>query len=110
MPDRRGAFPDFMIADAMSAGWITGADEKNINPGSFDVALSEEFYRVPGLPFPRPSEKISDLLEKIGATRHDHQYPLECGVTYLVRLRENFPFRNMFMHTRIRSRRPVASV
>ena len=85
MKERQGAFPDFMIHDAMVAGWIQGVDEKNINPGSLDIAPTDEVYRIQGLPFPCPDEAVRDLLKKIGAAHHDTQFPLERGITYLAR-------------------------
>lgn len=83
-----GALPDKMIKDLIRAGFISNAKEENINPASLDLAISEEIYRVEGLFLPNIDEKIKDLLRKIGASKHDINYPLERNVTYLAKLNE----------------------
>ena len=69
---------------------IKGALLGNIKPGSLDLTLSSEIYRVEGIFLLRPSEIVRETLKYLGAIKHDLDRPLEKDVTYLVRLKEEF--------------------
>ncbi|MEA2113242.1 MAG: 2'-deoxycytidine 5'-triphosphate deaminase [Patescibacteria group bacterium] len=84
-----GVLPSQMIKDIIKGGHILGAKDENINPSSLDLSISEEIYRVEGIFQPRPSEKITDILQANEVFPHDLNYPLERGVVYLCRLKEN---------------------
>jgi len=88
-PHRRGALPLQLIQALIERGVIRGADSENVNPASLDLAISEEMYRVPGIIQPRSGERIRDLIERIGGTRHDRTYQLEVGASYIARLNES---------------------
>ena len=74
----------------MEASFISGADVSNVNPGSLDLSLSDEIYRVEGVFLPHPGERIRELLKKINHTPHVFEDTLERDATYLVKLNETF--------------------
>ena len=86
----RGAFPIQWISALMDQGIIKNATEKNLNPASLDLSLSEEIFRLEGLFQPRPTETIREIIQELDPAPHNFAYPLERDVTYLVRLKETF--------------------
>ncbi len=72
----------------MRAGFIAGAEAKNVRPASLDLSLSSEVYKVEGVFQPRPSETIRDIMKLIKKVKHDITEPLERDATYLARLNE----------------------
>jgi dCTP deaminase len=90
MTNKRGAFPIQWITELMKQGGIKNANEKNLNPASIDLSLSEEIFRLDGLFQPRPTETVREILQELNPAPHNFAYPLERNVTYLVRLKESF--------------------
>jgi dCTP deaminase len=86
----KGAFPIQWISDLMKQGVIKNASERNLNPASIDLALSEEIFRLDGLFQPRPTETVREIIKELNPALHNFAYPLERNVTYLVRLKEIF--------------------
>jgi dCTP deaminase len=87
--DGFGVLPKQQIKQLISNGFVAGASEKNINPASLDLSMTEEVYRIEKIFLPRPGEPIRDLLSTIGATPHNLEYPFERGVIYLAYLSES---------------------
>ncbi len=87
-----GALPSQEIKRMMQRGVIAGAGLVNVKPGSLDLTLSPEIYRVEGIFLPRPGEIVRDTLKDLGAIKHDFVRPLERDVTYLARIKERFCF------------------
>ncbi len=85
-----GALPSQMLRAMMGGGFINNAVPDGVNPGSFDLTLSGELYRVEGVFLPEPEETVRELLGKIIHTPHDYAKPLERDMTYLARLNETF--------------------
>ncbi len=85
-----GIFPDSLIGDMINGGMIINAKKENIGPGSMDLTLSDEAYRVSGIIHPFPGESIESLLEKVNAVDFDflHGLPFEKDVSYLIKLEE----------------------
>lgn len=83
-----GAFSDIWLADLITAGFLPGADEDNINPASLDLSLSEEIYQVYEIFQPKPGETVRGLLEVVKHHRHDLSRPLKRNEIYLARLNE----------------------
>ncbi len=77
-----------MLIDLMRSGHITGAQESNANPSSFDVCVGSECYRVEGIVQPHISEPVRSILGAVNAHRHALNQPMEVGVSYLAKLRE----------------------
>ncbi len=90
MAKKFGVLPSQMIREIMEAGFVKGGNPANINPGSLDLSLSDEMYRVEGIFLPRPGEKVRELLEKVDHSPHTFEEALQKDVTYLVRLNEVF--------------------
>ena len=84
-----GALPRQMLIDLMRSGHITGAQEQNANPASFDLCVTSECYRVEGVVQPHIGEPVSALLESVNAHKHAMDQPMEVGVSYLARLQES---------------------
>lgn len=86
---RQGAFSDSMIKDLIGSGFITGSEEKNINPGSLDLSISGEIYHLEAIIQPLPKETIRSLVDKIKPEKHDYKNPLLKDEVYLARLNES---------------------
>ncbi|HET8574695.1 MAG TPA: 2'-deoxycytidine 5'-triphosphate deaminase [Candidatus Paceibacterota bacterium] len=84
-----GALPSQLIREMTEAGFITGAEQKNIRPSSLDLSISDEVYEVEGIFQPRPGESIRDLLKLIQKKKHSLESPLLKGKMYLARLSES---------------------
>lgn len=81
-----GVLPKQMLRELCRTGYITGVDEKYLNPASIDLPLADEAYRLESIFLPLRGEKVRDLLSLIGATPHSLTNPLEVGVPYLIRI------------------------
>lgn len=81
-----GVLPSQKIRALCRTGIISGIDERYINPGSLDLPVAEEAYRLEKIFVPQEGEKIRDILSWAGATRHNLANALEVDVPYLVRL------------------------
>lgn len=86
---RSGVLPLQLIRELTVSGHIVGAKEENINPGSLDLTVSEEVYRVDEAFLPRPGESVASCLKEANAMRYDIALPLERGTTYIARLNES---------------------
>lgn len=84
-----GAFPSQVLADLMDAGFIRGASKENIQPGSLDLSLSEEVYRVEGVFQLQRGETVRELLAQIRKERHNLDEPLARDGLYIARLNES---------------------
>lgn len=84
-----GVLSDTTLKDLMHGGFITGIEEKFVNPGSLDLPLGEEVYRLEKAFLPRPGQTVRSLLEVLGATPHDLRTPLEVGIPYLIHMQGN---------------------
>lgn len=90
MPKKLGAIPCQTIRDMMQASFIKGALEKNIQPASLDLSLSEEIYRVSSAFTPRTGESVLDAAKRlVDPEPFDYSRPLELDTTYLVKLNES---------------------
>lgn len=86
---KMGALPSQKIADLIDGEFIINAQKEDIKPASLDLTISDEVYRLESIFLPRPMETIRLFLEERGnASLHDLKYPLERGVVYLAKLRE----------------------
>ncbi len=83
---KKGALPKQTLRKLFTDGYITGVDEKYVNPASIDLPLSDEAYRLESIFLPLHGEKIRKILPFIGATPHNLSDPLEVGVPYIIRI------------------------
>lgn len=81
-----GVLPKQMLRELCATKFITGIDEKYLNPASIDLPLDNEAHRLASIFLPLRGEKIRDLLPLVGATPHNLDNPLEVGVPYLIRI------------------------
>jgi len=88
MSHRKGALPDWLIREAIRAGNIKHAQDKNVQSSSLDLSLTGDMYRFPGLTQLRIGERARELIERIGGERHNIQSLLEVNVVYFARLDE----------------------
>jgi dCTP deaminase len=86
--EKKGALPSQTILELIRAGFITGAEEKNVKPSSLDLTVSNEIYKVEGIFQPRKSETVRDVLKKIKKTEHTLDKPLKREQMYIIRLNE----------------------
>jgi dCTP deaminase len=85
-----GILPDRMLRDAMTAGWIAGADEACVQPSSIDLTLSAQAWEVPASFLPHGAPVI-DRIVSFGGRPVDlsEGYVLEPDRIHLVRCRED---------------------
>lgn len=88
MSNRKGAFPEQMIRDLISAKMIIGAVPQNVKPSSLDLTISEEIYSVDGVLLPSISETVREILKHVKAKKHRIGEPLLVDKIYLARLNE----------------------
>ncbi|MEI6480546.1 MAG: 2'-deoxycytidine 5'-triphosphate deaminase [bacterium] len=85
---KRGALPSQLILELINAGYISGTDINNVKPGSLDLTLSDEVYKVEGIFQPKPSETVRQVLEKIKKQKHSLEQPLLKDQMYVIRVNE----------------------
>ncbi len=83
-----GALPMQYIQPLISGGLIEGGHEKNIQPGSLDLTLTDELFRVNGAFLPFSNEPVSKALRRVGMKKIRHGGVLEKGACYVCRLNE----------------------
>ena len=86
--NKQGALSDSYIKRLIASGHIKGATDAHVRPGSLDLSLSEEVYKVESIFQPRRGEKVRDVLSHVKAERHDPIKPLARDTIYLWRLNE----------------------
>lgn len=84
----QGALPAQSITRLIESGCIKGAMSENISPASLDLSLSSEVYEISGLILPQEGEKISELLDLMGAQAVSITEPIACGKMYVAKLNE----------------------
>jgi len=86
---KNGALPMQRIRELIDNGFIVGvSDLKNIRPGSLDLTLSDEIYRVNGAFLPLGMETVEQALKRVGAVKLREGAILEKGGCYVYRLVE----------------------
>lgn len=83
---RTGVLPRQMLRNLMDTGYITGVDERFLNPASIDLPLSDEAYRIPCAFQLSEGEHVRTVLHSLQPQRHSLSDPLEVGQTYLIRI------------------------
>lgn len=83
-----GAIPLQKIREMIKKNYIQNADEKNIQPASLDLEISDEAYQMKGTFLPRIGEKIQDIVKNGISRRVDLEQPLERNKIYWVKLKE----------------------
>lgn len=84
-----GAIPYQTIREMMDTGYIQSAQCDNLQPGSLDLTVSDEAYRMRGSYLPREQESIEDLIRHGSVFRHALDRPLEKDGVYLIKLVES---------------------
>jgi len=92
---KTGALPSQMIRQLVENENITDADEVNVMPGSLDLSITGEVYRVNGAFLPSFNETVYQAVKRVGGLKlQGEKVTLEKGVCYVLRLNErirNFP-------------------
>lgn len=83
---RIGVLPKQTLRALCSNEYVTGVDERYLNPASIDLPLADEAYRLESIFLPLHGERVRDLLPLVGAMPHNFANPLEVGVPYLIRV------------------------
>lgn len=84
-----GALPSQHIRELAAQGHIKNCSDGNIRPGSLDLSITPEVYRIEEVFLPRAGETVRDILRLAHPTPHHLSHPLERNVTYLARLQES---------------------
>ncbi len=87
-PNQKGALPHQTILKMIEAGFIVGAEAKNVRPASLDVSVSSEIYKVEGIFQPRVGETVRDVLKQIKKVKYSLDKPLMRDQMYIARLNE----------------------
>ncbi|MBW6440597.1 2'-deoxycytidine 5'-triphosphate deaminase [Patescibacteria group bacterium] len=83
-----GTLPAQYIKQMITDGEILNSEEKNIQPASIDLSVSEEGYRMKGTFLPKKSESIRDIIKSESIYRINLENPLEKNGVYLIKLNE----------------------
>lgn len=83
-----GAIPSQKIREMIREGYVKNADEKNIQPASLDLTITNEAYRMKGTFLPRLGETIRDIIKKGVICSVDLTQPLERDGIYWIKLKE----------------------
>lgn len=83
-----GALPAQHIRKMFFEGEMLHSCEKNIQPASVDLSISEEGYRMKGTFLPKKLESIRDIIESESIYKINLDNPLEKNGVYLIRLNE----------------------
>ena len=86
---KSGALPCQTIREYMRDGHIKDADDKNVQPASLDLSITDEVYRLPGVVQPLVREPIESLIERFRGVRTEVGAPLERNTVYIARLKES---------------------
>ncbi len=84
-----GAYPSQAIKKLIEEKLILGADEKNLQPASLDLSISDEIYKMKGIFLPRKHEKVIDIIKTGSLYKTDLNKPLECEGVYMIKLNES---------------------
>jgi dCTP deaminase len=80
----KGVLPDHFLRQLLGQ-FITGVDERFVNPASLDLPLSDEAYRLEAIFLPKRGETVRSHISD-ASPRFDLRNRLEVGVSYLVRI------------------------
>ena len=83
-----GAIPSQKIREMIKAGHIKDADEKNIQPASLDLTITDEAYQMKGTFLPRLGETIRDIIKRGVICSVDLTQPLQRDGIYWIKLKE----------------------
>lgn len=86
--NKTGALPSQCIRKMIANGEIENASEKNIQPASIDLSVSEEGYRMKGTFLPRKNETVRDIIKSESLYQINLNNPLEKNGVYFIRLNE----------------------
>ncbi|MDO8489788.1 MAG: 2'-deoxycytidine 5'-triphosphate deaminase [bacterium] len=85
-----GALSARQIRELIKQGHIKNVSaEENVRPGSLDLSITSEVYRIEEVFLPRPGESMRDILRLVHPTPHHLSHPLERDVTYIARIQES---------------------
>lgn len=85
-----GALPSQMIHGILDAGFITGSQKENVRPGSLDLSITDEVYRVRGVFLPSHDETVYDAISRVGGIQlRGEKILLEQGCCYCIKLAES---------------------
>lgn len=82
----KGALPVQFLRELLHTGFIAGVDDEFLNPGSLDLPLSDEAYRLESTFLPLEGETVRSNIKAAGGDRYSLSNPLEAGVPYLIRI------------------------
>jgi dCTP deaminase len=85
---KNGAVPSQKIREMIKENYIKNADEKNVQPASLDLTISDEAYQMKGTFLPQIGEKISEIIKKGIISQADLSQPLEQNKIYWIKLQE----------------------
>jgi dCTP deaminase len=84
-----GALPSQFITDLIDQGFILGAQHENVRPGSLDLQITGEVYRVCGAFLPSCNETVFEAIQRAeGIKLAGENILLERGCCYALRLSE----------------------
>ena len=85
---KNGAVPSQKIREMIKENYIKNADERNVQPASLDLTISNEAYQMKGTFLPQIGEKISEIIKKGVISQIDLAWPLEQNKIYWIKLQE----------------------
>lgn len=87
---RRGALPIQELRRMVSSEMVRAVGGDLIRPGSIDLTLTEDVYRVRGAFLPSPGETVHEAFKRVGGVKlRGEKILLEKGCCYAVKLNES---------------------
>ncbi len=83
-----GTYPRTMLRQLMHDDVIQNGNEKSLNPGSFNLSLTGEMFRLNSFQHPTEGQTVWDMMKQVGFTMHHPSHPCERGLHYIARLQE----------------------
>ena len=83
-----GTYPKAMLRDLMSQNIIQGGSEGALNPGSLNLCLTGEMFRLNSFQQPSVGQSVWAMMKEVGFSMHHPSHPCEVGLHYIARLQE----------------------
>lgn len=83
-----GTYPKPMLLKLMEDGYIQNGSIEAVNPGSLNLCLTGEMFRLNSFQHPQKGQSVWAMMKQVGFTMHHPSHPCEVGLHYVARLQE----------------------
>lgn len=83
-----GTYSKEMLRRLMQTNVIKNGNEDALNPGSFNLCLTGEMFRLNSFQHPMRGQSVWHMMKQVGYSMHHPAHPCDRGQHYLCRLQE----------------------